>query len=288
MQLVLISGLSGSGKSIALKALEDSAYYVVDNLPASLLPQLVATLHGGGYQRVAVAIDVRSGGSHTTLPQQIEPLRKLVDDLRFIFLEARDDILLARFSETRRRHPLAEGELSLSEAIQCEREALEEISALAYRIDTSDLQPNMLRAWVGEFIEAKAGSNLSLSFQSFGFKYGLPLDADFVFDVRCLPNPYYNPALRHLTGKDAPVAAYLEKSEDVIRMIDDIRQFISNWLPGFIHDNRNYLAVAIGCTGGQHRSVYVAERLAASFREVMPVLVRHRAAARRASDRRKG
>ncbi|GHU08448.1 nucleotide-binding protein [Betaproteobacteria bacterium] len=284
MQFVLISGLSGSGKSIALKALEDSAYYVVDNLPASLLPQLVATLHGGGYQRVAVAIDVRSGGSHATLPQQIEPLRKLVDDLRFIFLEARDDILLARFSETRRRHPLAEGEISLSEAIQRERETLEKISMLAYRIDTSDLQPNMLRAWVREFIEAKAGSNLSLSFQSFGFKYGIPLDADFVFDVRCLPNPYYNPALRNLTGKDAPVAAYLEQSADVIRMVEDIRQFITNWLPGFIHDDRNYLAVAIGCTGGQHRSVYVAERLATGFRDLMPVLVRHRSAARRASD----
>jgi UPF0042 nucleotide-binding protein len=288
MQLVLISGLSGSGKSIALKALEDSAYYVVDNLPASLLPQLVATLHDGGYQHVAVAIDVRSGGSHATLPQQIEPLRKLVADLRFIFLEARDDILLARFSETRRRHPLAEGELSLGEAIQRERETLEKISALAYRIDTSDLQPNMLRAWVREFIEAEAGSNLSLSFQSFGFKYGIPLDADFVFDVRCLPNPYYEPALRHLTGKDAAVVAYLEQSADVIRMVDDIRQFIANWLPGFIHDDRNYLAVAIGCTGGQHRSVYVAERLAASFRDRMPVLVRHRTATRRASDQHDG
>jgi UPF0042 nucleotide-binding protein len=287
MQFVLISGLSGSGKSIALKALEDAAYYVVDNLPATLLPQLVTTLHGGGYQHVAVAIDARSGGSLAALPRQIESLQPLVDDLRFVFLEARNDTLLARFSETRRRHPLTEGELSLEEAIRRERETLDEISTLGHRIDTSDMQPKMLREWVREFIGAQAGGDLFLSFQSFGFKYGIPLDADFVFDVRCLPNPYYDPALRPLTGGDAEVAAFFGKFPEVERMVDDIRRFIATWLPDFIRDNRNYLAVAIGCTGGQHRSVYVAERLAESFRDMASVLIRHRAAARRTGDRRR-
>lgn len=285
MQIVLISGLSGSGKSIALNVLEDASYFVVDNLPATLLPQLVATLHGSGYQRVAVAVDVRSGTSIAALPQQIRSLGEIVTDLRFIFLEARDETLIARFSETRRRHPLAAEGVSLDEAIQRERDELAPISELGHRIDTSDMHPNTLRAWVKDFIQAEAGGGLSLMFQSFGFKHGIPMDADLVFDVRCLPNPHYDPRLRLLTGRDQPVIDFLEKTPEVGRMAEDIRRFVANWLPSYIRDNRSYLTVAIGCTGGQHRSVYIAEWLAQRFRGHAQVLVRHRSAARRDADR---
>lgn len=285
MQIVLISGLSGSGKSIALNVLEDASYFVVDNLPATLLPQLVATLHGGGYHRVAVAVDVRSGASIAALPQQLDTLREIVTDLRFIFLEARDDTLIARFSETRRRHPLADEGITLDEAIQRERDALAPISELGHRIDTSDMHPNTLRAWVKDFIHAEAGSGLTLMFQSFGFKHGIPMDADLVFDVRCLPNPHYDPRLRPLTGRDQPVIDFLERIPEVGRMAEDIRRFLANWLPCYIRDNRSYLTVAIGCTGGQHRSVYIAEWLAQRFRDNAQVLVRHRSAARREADR---
>ena len=277
MQIVLISGLSGSGKSIALNVLEDAAYYVVDNLPATLLPQLIATLHSAGYQRVAVAVDVRSGASMSALPGQIERLRGMVADLRFIFLDARDDTLIARFSETRRRHPLAE-------AIAAEREALEPIARLGHRIDTSDTQANTLRGWVKDFMQLDITEGLTLLFESFGFKYGIPVDADLVFDVRCLPNPHYDPNLRPLTGKDQPVVDFLEKIPEVGRMAEDIRRFVANWLPAYIRDNRSYLTVAIGCTGGQHRSVYFAEWLAAAFGDNMRVMVRHRSSARRARD----
>lgn len=285
MQIVLISGLSGSGKSIALNVLEDASYFVVDNLPATLLPQLIATLHGSGYQRVAVAVDVRSGGSIAALPTQLDSLRDIVTDLRFIFLEARDDTLIARFSETRRRHPLAEEGVSLDEAIQRERDALAAISELGHRIDTSDMHPNTLRAWVKDFIQVEAGTGLTLMFQSFGFKYGIPMDADLVFDVRCLPNPHYDPRLRPLTGNDQAVIDFLEKIPEVGRMAEDIRSFIANWLPCYLRDNRSYLTVAIGCTGGQHRSVYFAEWLAKRFHGNAQVLVRHRSAARRDADR---
>jgi UPF0042 nucleotide-binding protein len=288
MQVILISGLSGSGKSIALNVLEDAGYYVVDNLPATLLPQLVTNLRGSGYRRVAVAVDVRSGASIAALPRQVELLRGLVADLRFIFLEARDDALIARFSETRRRHPLAEDGITLAEAIHRERDALTHIGELGHRVDTSDLHPNTLRAWVKDFIELDATAGLTLLFQSFGFKYGIPVDADLVFDVRCLPNPHYDPALRPLTGRDPAVIEFLEKVPEVGRMADDIHRFIAAWLPCYIRDNRSYLTVAIGCTGGQHRSVYFAERLAASFQDTVRTLVRHRSAARRAVDRAGG
>lgn len=288
MQIVLISGLSGSGKSIALNVLEDAGYYVVDNLPAALLPQLVTHLRGAGWRRVAVAVDMRSGVSIAALPQQVESLRAMVRDLRFIFLEARDDALIARFSETRRRHPLAIDDVSLEEAIQREREALESIAELGHRIDTSDLHSNTLRAWVKDFIQMPAAEGMTLMFESFGFKYGIPLDADLVFDVRCLPNPHYDPRLRPLTGRDQPVIEFLEKLPEVARMAQDIHQFVANWLPAYLRDNRSYLTVAIGCTGGQHRSVYLAEWLAARFRDQLDVIVRHRSAARRAADRAAG
>lgn len=284
MQIILISGLSGSGKSVALNVLEDASYYVVDNLPATLLPQLVAYLRDAGYRRVAVAVDVRSGANIAALPQQVDQLRGMVDDLRFIFLEARDDALIARFSETRRKHPLAQEGVTLEEAIQRERDLLSEIAELGHRVDTSELQANTLRAWVKDFVDIEATEGLTLMFQSFGFKYGIPLDADLVFDVRCLPNPHYDLRLRPLTGRDQPVIDFLAGVPEVGRMAEDIRRFVDTWLPAYVRDNRSYLTVAIGCTGGKHRSVYLAEWLAERFRDRVRVLVRHRTAARRASD----
>lgn len=284
MRTVLISGLSGSGKSIALNVLEDGGFYVVDNLPATMLLQLINYLRASGYEHVAVAVDSRSGASIAALPQQFEKLRGIVDDLQMLFLTARDDTLITRFSETRRRHPLAGSEVSLAEAIQMEREALAPIAELGHSIDTSDLHPNTLRSWVKEFLQLAPAGGLSLMFQSFGFKYGIPLDADLVFDVRCLPNPYYDLALRPLTGRDQPVIDFLEKSPEVGCMVEDIRNFIATWLPCYMRDNRSYLTIATGCTGGQHRSVYIAERLARYFRDSMRVLVRHRSAMRRAAS----
>ncbi|HRD34949.1 MAG TPA: RNase adapter RapZ [Rhodocyclaceae bacterium] len=285
MQVVLISGLSGSGKSIALNVLEDAGYYVVDNLPATLLPQLVVYLRGSGYQRVGVAVDMRSGVSIAALPQQVENLRSLSADVRMMFLNARDDTLIARFSETRRRHPLATDDVSLAEAIAQERDALGPVAELGHNIDTSDLHPNSLRAWVKEFLQLDPTEGLTLMFQSFGFKHGIPLDADLVFDVRCLPNPHYDARLRPLTGRDQPVIDFLRRVPEVGRMAEDIRRFVANWLPSYMRDNRSYLTVAIGCTGGQHRSVYIAEWLGERFRTNARVLVRHRTAARRQSDR---
>ncbi|HMV53949.1 MAG TPA: RNase adapter RapZ [Rhodocyclaceae bacterium] len=276
MQLVLISGLSGSGKSIALNVLEDAGYYCVDNLPATLLPRLMRQLRNEGYEKVAVAVDVRSGMSIAALPQQVTDLSLLDIDVRFIFLDARDETLIARFSETRRRHPLADERATLAEAIAKEREALERVAELGHRVDTSDLQANALRAWVKDFIRLDAAEGLTLLFESFGFKHGIPLDADLVFDVRCLPNPHYDPQLRPHTGKDAPVIEFLERQPDVARMAEDVRKFVDDWLPCFIRDNRSYLTVAIGCTGGQHRSVYLAEWLARQFEGKVRVLVRHR------------
>jgi len=276
MQLVLISGLSGSGKSIALNVLADAGYYCVDNLPATLLEELIDELSSDGYGRVAVAADVRSGVSLAVLPHEVERLKAAGVELHFIFLDARDDTLIARFSETRRRHPLAAEDITLAEAIGRERDALERIAELAHRIDTSDLSPNALRAWVKDFVQLGAHEGLTLLFESFGFKHGIPLDADLVFDVRCLPNPHYDPRLRPLTGRDGPVMQFLEAQPDVGRMLADIRRFVADWLPCYERDNRSYLTVALGCTGGQHRSVYFAEWLAAHFGESARVLVRHR------------
>jgi RNase adapter protein RapZ len=277
MQLVLISGLSGSGKSIALNVLEDAGYFCVDNLPAPLLGDLLVQLRIEGYDRVAVAADMRGGTSITALPEQLRQLESSGVVLRFIFLDARDDVLIQRFSETRRRHPMADGEVTLGEALAGERAALEMLKMLGHRIDTSNLRPNALRAVVKDFIALEAdGRELTLLFESFGFKHGLPLDADLVFDVRCLPNPHYDPVLRPLTGRDAEVIAFLEGQPEVRKMFDDIRRYLDDWLPAYIRDNRSYLTVALGCTGGQHRSVWFAENLAAYFRDKARVLVRHR------------
>jgi UPF0042 nucleotide-binding protein len=275
MQIVLVSGLSGSGKSIAIAVLEDAGYYCVDNLPLPLLEGLVDYLGAQGHSRVAIAVDARSGDNFVHLPAVLGALRSRDADLRIIFLEAKTQSLVKRFSETRRRHPLSGESVSLTEAIQQERELLADIPELGHRIDTSDLSPAALRLWIKDLI-LQDRSRITLLFESFGFKHGIPLDADLVFDVRCLPNPHYVAELRPLTGRDAPVREYIESSPDAMALLADIRGFVDTWLPCFIRDHRAYLTVAIGCTGGQHRSVYFAETLAAVFRKHEQVLVRHR------------
>lgn len=275
MQIVLVSGLSGSGKSIATAVLEDVGYYCVDNLPLAMLQPLVEYLKQEGHERVAIAIDARSGASFAQLPQIAENLRAQGADLRVIFLEAKTLSLVKRFSETRRRHPLSSDTVSLPEAIQLERETLADVAPLAHRIDTSDLSASALRLWIKDLVGPDR-SRITLLFESFGFKHGIPLDADLVFDVRCLPNPHYVEELRPFTGRDAGVREFLEASPDAMALLADIRGFVENWLPCFIRDHRAYLTVAIGCTGGRHRSVYFAETLAAAFQTREQVLVRHR------------
>lgn len=281
LQLVLVSGLSGSGKSIALNVLEDAGFYCVDNLPAAMLEALVFELRAAGNRQIAVAIDMRGGAGIDALPGI---LARLSDDtcldLRFLFLHARPEVLIQRFSETRRRHPLTRDGKTLPEAIHLEIEALVPLTELGQRIDTSHLKPAVLAGFVRDFIADARRGGLTLLFESFGFKHGLPLDADLVFDVRVLPNPHYETALRPLTGRDAAVIAFIEAQPAALRMLADIRRFITDWLPEFQRDNRAYLTVAIGCTGGQHRSVYFAETLAREFiaSPAAPrVLVRHRA-----------
>ena len=276
MNLILISGLSGSGKSVALNLLEDAGYYCVDNLPVVMLTVLVRMLKDENINKIAVAIDARSGDGIELLPEKLALLAKEEIRHNFLFLHANQEVLLKRYSESRRRHPLAANGQTLEEAIAAERALLEPIASLGHRIDTSNLKANALREWVRQFIEIEPGQGLTLMFESFGFKHGIPLDADFVFDVRCLPNPHYDPALRTKTGKDQPVIDFLEAEIAVCRMRDDICRFIDTWLPSFVADNRNYLTVAIGCTGGQHRSVYMAEWLAKQFARQAHVLVRHR------------
>ncbi len=276
MELILISGLSGSGKSVALHLLEDAGYYCVDNLPVSMLTVLVGMLKDEQIAKVAVAIDARSGHGIELLPEKLQKLTESGTRHNFLFLHANQETLLKRYSESRRRHPLATADQTLEEAIRAERELLNPISDLGHRIDTSGLKANALREWVRQFIAAEPGQGLTLMFESFGFKHGLPLDADLVFDVRCLPNPHYDPELRPLTGRDQPVIDFLAGEPEVRRMRDDISRFVGNWLPAYIRDNRNYLTVAIGCTGGQHRSVYIAEWLGREFADQARVLVRHR------------
>ncbi len=275
MRLILVTGMSGSGKSVALNVLEDSGYYCVDNLPANLLASVVDSLLAAGYRRVAVSVDVRSGPTLMELPASTAELRRRQVDLRVLFLDAKTETLVKRFSETRRRHPLSDETRTLPECIEAEREMLQEIGALAHRIDTSELPPNALRAWVKDFA-GMVGTGMTTLFQSFGFKHGIPLDADLVFDVRCLPNPHYDPQLRPLTGKDDKVIEFLRADLNSQRMLADIGTFLATWLPCFVRDNRSYVTVAIGCTGGRHRSVYFVEALARRFQTDMPVIVRHR------------
>ena len=278
MQLILVSGLSGAGKSIALDVLEDGGYYCVDNLPATLLMDVVRFLADAGHERVAVSVDARSAAL-AALPESVARLKAGGADCRVLFLEASAPALVRRFSETRRRHPLTVVGLTLAEAIERERTLLAGVAELGHRIDTSELQPKVLRHWIRDLL-GLGGGTLALLFQSFAFRDGIPLDADWVIDARMLPNPHYDPALRPLTGRDAAVIAYLEQQEPVRRLLEDVRAFLARWLPEVVKENRSYLTVAIGCTGGRHRSVYLAEQLAAAFRRDWRVLVRHRGLAR--------
>jgi UPF0042 nucleotide-binding protein len=274
MQLILISGLSGSGKSVALKALEDSGYFSVDNLPATLIPSLTRQLRSNE-EKIAISVDARSAATIESLPGIIETLRGQQIDCRVIFLEANVESLARRFSETRRPHPLADRVNGLAACIEEERRVLADIAELGHRIDTSEVGPSVLRGWIKDLLNIDR-SRITLCFQSFGFKHGIPLDADFVFDVRFLPNPFYDPKLRPLTGNDAEVIAFLREDVSVAHLIDDIASFLLRWLPAFARDNRSALTVAIGCTGGQHRSVYIASELAERFGSQQQVLVRHR------------
>ena len=278
MQLILVSGLSGAGKSIALDVLEDGGYYCVDNLPATLLEDVVGFLAEAGHERAAVSVDARSAAL-AALPRSVARLKARGTDCRVLFLEAGAQALMRRFSETRRRHPLTVEGLTLAEAIERERALLGEVAALGHRIDTSELQPKVLRNWIRDLL-GLGGGTLTLLFESFAFRDGIPLDADWVIDSRMLPNPHYDPVLRPLTGRDAAVIAYLESQEAVQRLCDDVHAFLGRWLPEVVKDNRSYLTVAIGCTGGRHRSVYLAEKLAAAFAAEWRVLVRHRGLAK--------
>lgn len=278
MTVYIVSGLSGSGKSIALGVLEDHGYYCVDNLPATLLMEVVDFLLDAGHRRIAVSVDARSAAL-PALPDNLARLRERGLACHVLFLEANTQSLLRRFSETRRSHPLAIGGLSLAEAIERERELLGRVAELGHRIDTSELQPKVLQNWIQELLGLEAGV-LTLLFESFAYRQGVPLDADWVIDSRMLPNPHYDPRLRPLTGRDAAVVEYLEAEESVQRWLADVQGFLGSWLPEVVRDNRSYLTIAIGCTGGKHRSVYLVERLAEAFRTRSRVLVRHRGLAR--------
>jgi RNase adapter protein RapZ len=284
MRIILITGISGSGKSVGLNALEDAGYYCVDNLPPKLLRQLVATRLDEGADSVAVAMDARSAASLSSLPADIQSLRNEGHDVKVLFLTAKTESLIARFSETRRSHPLshrvradqAEDDLpTLTECILREREMLAPIEDISHAIDTSGLSANKLRAWIKDLVQSDR-TPLTLLFESFAFKFGVPLDADLVFDVRVLPNPFYDLSLRPFTGRDEPVINFLDAQAPVAELLADIRTFVAKWLPAFRNDNRSYLTVAIGCTGGQHRSVYMVEQLAKHFSAGERVLLRHR------------
>lgn len=288
MRVVLITGISGSGKSIAINVLEDDGYYCIDNLPARFLLEVIASLREAGHEHVAVSIDARSGESVSELRSMVTGLNRFGHDVKLLFLNARTDTLVQRYSETRRRHPLSierpgegseEPSRTLIESIEREREMMSVIEDAGVSLDTSDLHPNVLRQWVRDVVGAQRAP-LTLVFESFAYKHGVPLNADLVFDARCLPNPYYTSELRPLTGLDAPVAAFLHDIPAVERFIAGISGFLAEWLPFYIQENRSYLTVAIGCTGGRHRSVYLAEKLAAAFGSTWRVLVRHRGLAK--------
>jgi RNase adapter protein RapZ len=275
MDLLLIGGVSGSGKSVALAALEDSGYYAVNNLPLPLVAETVRYLATAGRDRVAIALDVTTAPGLADLSDTLAQLRAAGWSPRFLYLDTKTETLVKRFSETRRRHPFSSDDRTLTEAIDYERGLLAEARPLGFAFDTSELSSAALRSWIKDFVSVDA-SRLTLLLESFGFKHGVPLDADLVFDVRCLPNPHYEPALQALTGRDLPVVGFLENLPEVERMYGDIHHFVESWLPDYARDNRNYLTVAIGCTGGRHRSVYLVERLADAFSRSYQVLTRHR------------
>jgi UPF0042 nucleotide-binding protein len=280
LEMVLITGMSGSGKSVALHALEDAGYYCVDNLPPELLSSFVTLELQHGASRVAIAMDVRSAASLPQVPQQLRAVRAQGVAVQSIFLDASTDTLVRRFSETRRMHPLsrvgvADQHRALVEAIELERELLGDIREQSHVLDSSMIRSSQLQGYVKSLISAPA-RQLTLVFQSFAFKRGIPLDADYVFDVRMLPNPHYESGLRELTGRDEAVANYLRSHTEVDDMFRDIEKFIAHWLQALVRDHRSYVTVAIGCTGGQHRSVYLVEALERSFAARWPTLKRHR------------
>ena len=276
MQLVLLSGVSGSGKSVALRALEDAGYFCVDNLPADLIPALIDYADSRQEPRVAISADARSRESLERLPAIVAQETKRGHDVRVIFLDASDESLVRRFSESRRPHPLSEGDSrELPEVIAEERRLLAWLSEIGQRIDTSTLTPAQLRGWILDLMATDRG-RMTLVFETFGWKSGPPNDADFVFDARFLPNPHYDPQLRALTGEDPRVIAFLERETEAGVYIEDIQRFLQRWLPRFVLDQRAQLTVAIGCTGGRHRSTYIARQLGERFASEYPVIVRHR------------
>jgi RNase adapter protein RapZ len=284
MDIVLITGMSGSGKSVALNALEDAGFYCVDNLPPELLLPFVELEQKHQAQRVAIAMDVRSATSLPLVPQQLQALRQLGVVVKSLFLDATTDTLVRRYSETRRKHPLSQNSAdhgerderrALVDAIELERELLGDLREQAHVIDSSIIRPSQLQGYVKELISAPGGQ-LTLVFESFAFKRGVPTDADYMFDVRMLPNPHYDPELKHLTGRDQPVIDFLKAQEDVDRMLQHISTFLESWLDALVRDHRSYVTVAIGCTGGQHRSVYLVEQLAQRFGSRWSTLKRHR------------
>ena len=269
MRLVLISGLSGSGKSIALRMLEDSGYYCVDNLPAELLPEFVRRIlaNENAPEKIAVGIDARSLGDLADVPEALSQIGAQGLDPKLLFFDTRDDVLLRRYADTRRRHPLSHLGLVLADAISLERQALKPLRQIADRVlDTSDLNVHQMRRRVlTEF--GLSGVGLSLLFESFAYRRGVPVDADFVFDARVLPNPHWDDELRPLTGRDARVRAYLDGQPEVAIYVAQVAGFLDTWLPKLRSETRAYVTVAFGCTGGKHRSVYLAERLARHARE---------------------
>jgi RNase adapter protein RapZ len=284
MEIVLISGMSGSGKTVALHVLEDAGYFCVDNLPPDLLLPLVAMERKKNARRLAIAMDVRSASSLTQVPALIANMRHQGMDVKFLFLDASTDALVRRFSETRRKHPLsqidpvsAHHDLSraLVDAIELERQLLSNLREHAHVIDTTLLRHAQLQDQVKSLVSV-SGDQLTLVFESFSFKRGIPGAADYVFDVRMLPNPYYETALKPLSGKDEAVAAFLKQQPEVRQMQEQIAQFLSHWLEPLSRNHRSYVTVAIGCTGGQHRSVYLVEQLAARFESQWRTLKRHR------------
>lgn len=281
MSFFIVSGLSGSGKSIVLQALEDLGFYCIDNLPAPLLPHfadLVINPKVKNLNNAAVGIDARNRFFLDAAPEALEKLEASGIKYRIIFLEAEESVLVTRFKETRRKHPLTDQDTPLLEGIRLERQLLEPLSDRATRrIDTTHTSPHQLRRQIHDFARANDTAGLTILFESFGYKHGSPLDADFVFDVRCLPNPYWRSELRRYTGMDEPVVTFLEGHEEVQQMFEDLKTFLEAWLPRFEKENRSYLTVAIGCTGGLHRSVYLAQRLAQHFnRKGIKTQVRHR------------
>jgi RNase adapter protein RapZ len=281
MRLIIVSGLSGSGKSVALHMLEDIDFYCVDNIPAALLKPFIShTVRGMGdtYPRTAVGLDARNRPNEIeTIPALVGELRRSGINCEVLYLHANDEVLLKRYAETRRKHPLVSGDVGLREAIDSERRLLEPITSAAdLVIDTSHMGVHALREIIRARVDRRGEGRLSLMFESFGYKHGIPGDADFVFDVRTLPNPYWQHALRHLDGRDAQVIEFLSGHDSVRNLIAELAAFLERRIGDFAKANRSYLTIAVGCTGGQHRSVYVAERLAEHFRQGYPqVLTRH-------------